>query len=247
MTLDSAGLKLNAGGYAGTSTGATNATVTLNSAGLAISVAAPGGGAGATGSFFRPYDEALRVAGQVGNASLMMFPVWPGNVSFNRVIMPVQYSNATNSSGSFTVSLWVGFYTSNASTLSLYASQSTSYATSNSGTVGNASLWVGVKNLTMGWSTSLPESAYWLGVLTRTTTGGAAGMTMSQFQASQIASSYGGVLGVGAASNQAVFPGLGHYSATTNALPAAISFTQIQGTTSAQIRPPIIAFVNGSA
>ena len=37
------------GNYAGTSTGATNASVTLNTAGLAISVAAPGGGGGLSG------------------------------------------------------------------------------------------------------------------------------------------------------------------------------------------------------
>lgn len=43
-TVNSAGISLNAGGYAGTGTSATNASVTLNSNGLAISVAAPGGG-----------------------------------------------------------------------------------------------------------------------------------------------------------------------------------------------------------
>lgn len=43
-TLNSAGLSLDARGYAGTGTSATNASITLNSNGLAISVAAPGGG-----------------------------------------------------------------------------------------------------------------------------------------------------------------------------------------------------------
>lgn len=47
-TVNSAGVSLNAGGYAGTGTSATNASVTLNSNGLAISVAAPGGGAAQT-------------------------------------------------------------------------------------------------------------------------------------------------------------------------------------------------------
>lgn len=43
-TANTAGLSLNASGYAGTGTTATNATLTLNSQGLQISVAAPGAG-----------------------------------------------------------------------------------------------------------------------------------------------------------------------------------------------------------
>lgn len=45
-TVNSAGLSLDARGYAGTGTSATNASITLNSDGLAISVAAPGAGGG---------------------------------------------------------------------------------------------------------------------------------------------------------------------------------------------------------
>lgn len=46
VTLNSAGLSFNGSNLAGVGTSATNASITLNSNGLAISVAAPGGGAG---------------------------------------------------------------------------------------------------------------------------------------------------------------------------------------------------------
>lgn len=45
-TVNSAGISLNAGGYAGTGTSATNASITMDTNGLAISVAAPGAGGG---------------------------------------------------------------------------------------------------------------------------------------------------------------------------------------------------------
>lgn len=243
-TVNSAGLSFNAAGYAGTGTSATNASITLNSNGLAISVAAPGGGAGVTltGSDPFAYRELLGIAG--GQGTLWMNPVdFPAAVQFNRVGLRITGSNATNSSGSATISAWVGFYTRNASTLSLLASTSFSTGITQSGTVGSYSLYGGIKVLPIPWTTTMSANNYWVGIISRTTTGGA-NMTFGNLGISQIASTMSGYFGSASNTTAGSVMGAGIYSATTSGLPSAISFTQIQGNSSAFHRRPTFLFLN---
>jgi hypothetical protein len=221
--------------------------VTLNSNGLAISVAAAGGGF--TRSRFNPFMEAVAVATQFGQGSLHIHPIPdPEAFQFDRMLFDVQGTQATNSnsSGSITISMWAGLYTRNVSTLSLVASASTSNALSISGTV-RSSLNNGARVLSMGWTTTIAQNDLWLGIVSRTTSAGANIYTLSQYAASDINSDFSGLFGVANnASNQNVL-GLGTYSASTSGIPGSIAFSDIRGTASGVLRVPMYYFVSQTA
>jgi hypothetical protein len=148
------------------------------------------------------------------------------------------YSNATNSTGSVTLSIWMGIYTRTGSTLSLLHSSSTTQGFTHSGTV-RASLMAGPRLMTMGWTTTIIEGRYWVGILSRTTSGGG-NASISQILASAVYSNsaFSGLLGAASATSIQWPLGLGHYSATTSALPASVAFSQILGTGSIVGRLP---------
>lgn len=202
------------------------------------------GGGGVTLSYYNNLDAYQQVAAQIGQGSLQMQPYQPPAVQFDRIAIPVNYSNVSNSSNSMTVSFWMGTYTRNVSTLSLASSVSTSYNITNSGTVGSYSLYGGMRLLTMGYTNTLTEGQYYVGMLSRTTTGGGAGMTMSNMVASQINSTFSGVFGVASATSAQYTRGLGMYSATTNAMPSSIGFNQLVGQSSQYIRQPLFYVVS---
>lgn len=288
-TVNSSGISLDGRGYAGTGTSATNASITLDSNGLAISVANPGGGAGdgynilaagtqtanTTGTivfsnsngvsfgmsdnsvitasiyqnvpreFYNPYGDLPRVAGQVGQGTLNINPNDFPNCTFDRVYMPINITNSSNSSGSHTLSFWLGIYTRTISTLSLLTSQSTSYALTHSGTAGSYSLYSGMRYISMGISTSLGEGLYYIGIVSRTTSGGTNG-SYSQFLASNLNSNF---LGHFSSSHNTTYqfrPGIGVYSTTTSGIPSSIGISQLRGSDSMAQRPPIILFANST-
>jgi len=225
--------------------------LTSNSASYALTasyaLSSPGGGGGLTLSYFNPQDAYLQVAGQIGQNSLQFQPVQAPNVVFDRIMFPVNYSNATNSSNSVTLSMYIGIYTRNNSTLSLYSSFSTSYNITNSGTVGSYTLYSGMRllsiNVNAGNTLSLSEGQYYVGIMSRTTTGGGAGMSISNMLASQISSTFAGLFG--AASNASIqyTRGLGVYSATTTAFPSGVPFSDIRGSNPAVLKQPLFYFV----
>ena len=112
-----------------------------------ITATAAGGGGGMTYNYFNPQDTYIQVAGQLGQGSLFMQPSKFPNVQFDRIMIPFNYSNASNSSNSFTVSLWMGIYTRTDASMGLLSSFSTSYNITNSGTVGSYSLYGGMRLL----------------------------------------------------------------------------------------------------
>jgi len=206
------------------------------------------GGGGTTYNYFNPQDAFIQVASQLGQGSLWMQPSKFPNVQFDRIVVPINYSNASNSSNSFTVSLWMGFYTRNISTLNLLSSFSTSYNITNSGTAGSYSRYGGMRLLSIGLGSTgtLLEDQYYVGMINRTTTGGGAGMTLSNMFASQILSNYSGIFGQASANTDQYTRGLGVYSATTSAMPSSIAFSQITGTNSTYLRQPLFYVVNGT-
>ena len=214
----------------------------LNGSTITGSVNAGGGGATLSGS--HPYANNLQVVNAWAQGSLFLNQWNPGAaVQFDNFVMPISHSNATNSSGSATLSYWFGFYTRNASSLSRFASSSFSVAITASGTVGNYSLKAGQKCLPMPWTTTIPAGNYWIAINMRSTTGGA-NMSFGFRAASQWASTYSGWFGsASSASNQSAI-GVGIYSATTAGLPSAISLTQILGNSSAFQRQPLVMFVS---
>lgn len=159
--------------------------------------------------------------------------------------MPINNTNSSNSSGSHTLSFWIGIYTMNVSTLSLLTSNSVSYALTHSGTVGSYSLYSGMRHVSMPMSTSLSEGRYFIGILSRTTSGGANG-SYSQMLVSNLNSNFLGFFGSSHNTTMQFQPGLGVYSATTSGMPNAISISQVRGSDSAGFRPPVLVFANST-
>lgn len=209
----------------------------------------------ATATMWFPFNEAVNVAGQVGQGILHFVPVpTPGNiggdgvVSIDRVCFPVIFSNTSNSTGSITISQWFGLYqreNTTATRLTLMHSTSFSSQFIYSGTTNN-SILSGIRILTCPWTTSFVDNRYVVANLSRTTSGGG-NATFSQLLVSNINTNFSGVLG--AASNAtAQWPmGWGQYSATTSGLPSSVGYSQIQGTNSQMMRNPEWFMVNGTA
>lgn len=218
--------------------------VTLSGTGSTIVVQA-GGGAGEVQNYFNPQDGYVQVAGQQGNASLHMQPMKAPDVTFDRIVFPMQLTNATNTTGSMTVSMAIGFYTRNDSTFSMYHSASGSVAITYSGTVNN-STYSGLRNFTIGNSSSLPAGQYYVGIWSRTTTGDANG-TANQYLASQVNSNFAGYYGSAVSATMQYTRGLGHYTATfSTALPNSVAISQLNGTASIVLRRPVFYMVNGT-
>lgn len=192
-----------------------------------------------------PYADLMMVAGQQGQGTLYFEPEHAPFYIQDRVGVPMVYTNATNSTGSVTLSYWMGFYTQNASTLSLSASTSFSTAIIFSGTVASYSLFSGMRLLTFPWSITVPEGELWIGHLSRTTSGGA-NASVSQMLISNVNSNFVGFFGQAHSTTQQWTLGQGVYSATTSGMPNSIAFSQIQGSGSLNFRAPAIMFMNGT-
>lgn len=217
----------------------------LNGSTVTASVAAGGGGGGATMSYYFPMNGIELQAGQQGQGTLHMRQVAFPNLHMDRIVFPIINTNSSNSSGSHTISVWFGIYTKNVSTLSLLQSASTSLAVTHSGTAGSYSLYSGIRNVSVGLTTTLTDGNYWVGMLSRTTSGGANG-SYSQLIGSMIASNN---LGWWSSSHNTTYQGMlgvGVYSATTSAMPNSIGFSQIRGSDSLAYRYPAYWFVSNT-
>lgn len=192
-----------------------------------------------TGTLWFPQSQAVYMTQAITQGSIQFQEVGPpGPVQFDRAAIGVLFTNATNSTGSVTVSGWMGFYTKNAGSLSLEHSSSTTLGLSFQGnqSASTQSLW-GYRWLTMGWTTTLENQGQWyVGILMSTASAGA-NASLSQIVGSNFGTAFSGNLGsVSAASNQYV-PGAGFFSVTTNALPASLGFSDIVGNVVQALRP----------
>ena len=192
-------------------------------------------------SGFNPYADIEKIAGQYGQATLQFDPVRAPNFVMDRVLLPIINTNSSNSSGSHTLSFWVGLYTQNVSTLSLLHSVSASTALTHSGTAGSYSLYSGNRLFTMGLSATLTEGDYWLAFVSRTTTAGTNG-SYSNLIASNIASNFLGFFGSSNNTTQQLTIGQGVYTASTSGIPSSVAFSQIRGSDSQARRAAFIRF-----
>lgn len=201
-------------------------------------------GAGNTYSQYDPSPNALGVMATNGQ-SLHVQPIQAPSFQHDRAYLPIQLSNNNASVGSATVTAWLGLYTRNASTLSLASSSSGSVGITYSGTTNN-STYAGIRNMSIGWTNTVPANDYWIGMVSRTTTGGQ-NASVSQMLASQINSSFSGDFGVAANATNQFKLGLGYYSATTAGMPTSIGFNEINGSAAGALRPPIVKFISQTA
>lgn len=265
-TVNSSGLSLDARGYAGTATALTGAiAATVNSAGVSVSVPATSSLVGVGGislstngstisvSFTKATDtqgyfpgaDLELVTGVVGQGSLLFDPNAFPLMQFDRVMFPVHHTNATNSSGSFTLSAWLGLYTRNASTLSLLTSASVSTNVTGSGTQGSYSLYSNVRHIAFPLTATLTEGKYWMGFVSRTTSGGA-DCSVSNVVLSQNATAFNGIFGSSDNATRQFTLGQGYYTATTSGMPGSVAFSAINGTNTNAGRMQALLFASGT-
>jgi len=216
--------------------------------GSTVTASVNAGGGGITYSGYMPYLANERITEVILQASLKMAPLGAvPNIQFDRLCWYLSYSNATNSTGSVTISAWAGLYTENVSTLSLSESTSSSWAITFSGTVGNQSLQAGFRMATIPWTKTLAASNYWLGLIFRTTTGGA-NASISNFVVSQGLHPFSGILGQASAGSIQMSRGLGYWTASSTGMPGSVAFSNLTGSNdqTAQ-RPRLVAFAYGTA
>lgn len=219
---------------------ANNVSFGLNGSTITANATVPGA---ITFSYFNPYDAYQQVAQVVGANSLRFLPFQTPNVQFDRIAIPIYFSQSTSTAGSATLSFYWGAYTRNGSTLSLLTNYSTVFGSNITFSATNSSLYHGIRLASAGITNTLTEGQYYVGWMCRSTTGGGA-MSLSNIIVSQQNSSFSGLFGVSSAATNQYTRGLGQYSATTANLPASVAFTEIQGQSSAFLRPPIFYLVS---
>jgi hypothetical protein len=199
-----------------------------------------------TNSFLDPTPPGCLIGtGQCGAGSVMVFPLLLGgnaNLSQGVHFAYLSLSTSSNSSCAASISMYMGIYSRNGSTLNSYVTGSQSYAFSNTSNNSAASI-SGLRAFTVPLTgASLTPGDYWVVFMSNTTYGGNNWVTGSNLVASNFSLPLQGSIGqVGVASKQMQM-GYGVYSATSNALPAGMAFTNIVGVSTAN--PPYAPYVN---
>lgn len=216
--------------------------VSISVNGSTISIGAPG----YTKSGYHPYADKCGVVMQPGQGTLQFDPVYVADpFQYDRMVIGLNNTNSSNSSGSHTLSFWVGIYTRNASTLSLLASTSSSTALTHSGTAGSYSLYSGLRLFTIPHTSTYTKGEYWIGFVSRTTSGGANG-SYSNLGCSWVNSNFLGHFGSSHNTTYQLTLGQGVYSATTSGMPGSVGFTQIRGSDSMARRAVKVMFASGT-
>lgn len=209
----------------------------VNASQISISAVPPG-----TATFWWPFNEGVNVAGQQGNATWQIAPIPTpptaalGEVQVDRICIPQILTNATNSTGTVTVSYSIGFYTKTSASLSLAHSTTGSIAITFSGTVNNSTN-AGIRLVTIPWTTSIGDNRYYVAIASRTSTGGA-NCTVSQLLLSQLNSNFSGFYGVNSNATHQWPMGFGVYNSSSTGFPNPIEFSRINGSASLAARPP---------
>ena len=219
----------------------TNITINTTGSTIRFSVADPLVVKGFEGN----YNLVEHLVTQIGNSSILVQPMEVhGAFQFDGFVIPAIWSNASNSSNSGTLSIHVGVYSRNDSSLSLLHSSSSAFAVTASGTAGSYSIFGGLRNMPVGWTSTITAGNYWLAVLSMTTTGGGAGMSWSNFAGSNMNSAFSGQWSAANNATNQHYPGQGSFSAQTNSLPVSIAFSEIRGSAAVAFRPLVYFFAN---
>lgn len=217
--------------------------LTSGSAGSTITLGVPGP---LTLSGYNPYAGIPMVAGQVGQGTFQFEPEEFPNFTMDRIALPINFSGATNSTATLSASFWIGFYTRNVSTLSLYASASSSTTLQHSGTgAGSWTLHSGMRLFTIPNSTSFSEGSYWIGFGSRTSTS-SQNVSLSNILGSNLNTNFVGLFGASHNTTIQMTLGKGVYTATTSGIPSSVAFTQIRGSDSLALRAAVMFFPNGT-
>lgn len=202
--------------------------------GSVIRIDAGGGGGGVTlDRGWSPFDMGHEMLLQAdNNASIMCQPYEvEAYVSFNRVVFPVYFSAATNSTGTYTLSQSVGFYTwVNSTQLSLYGAFGGTITFNHSGTQNSASNVGGIRTWegTFGGTSITPGN--YVVAMWRRSSSSSANATISAVAVSQINTNFSGGLMLANNATYQMQPGRGVYTTSSSSLPDTIGLSQLQGT-----------------
>jgi len=202
------------------------------------------GAGGATVSEWMPPSVGYSSFTQMGQSSLVLFQVAPPyyvTASRADLYASISASTSSNSSHNGYISLYMGVYTKNASTLSLASSGSAAKSWNITGSTSSGSV-VGWRDLTLPIDVNMTPGRYWVGVISVTNTTNANWFTASNMGLIAVPAAFSGPLGATAASNQFQL-GNGVFSAQTAALPASVAFSDIVANGASTARP-IVNFIN---
>lgn len=200
----------------------------------------------------KPGAGAASVNQAFSNATMAIFPlnggeVFPGNITANTIQLMLSGNvTATASSSSNTQSYSIGFYTMNASTLSLAFSASSSFAVG--AATSNSALSNGPRFLTFHSSQfnvqpTFSQASYWVAVWQRSSNFAAQASWMGHRMGTS--NQISGTWGVSAATANSFkwFPYWGHYGTSfSTAMPASITKAQIVGASAWAGFSPYILF-----
>lgn len=194
------------------------------------------------------YGESL-AALQYGNGTVqfMPFPLQAyGSFSRADLMLSASLSSSSNSSHGGTLSVALGIFTRNVSTLSLASSGSVSYAWTNTSSNSQDNL-SGQKQFSIPINVNATPGDYWIGLWSRTTTANANWITISNVVMSNHSSAHSGkFLSVTNASNQVQY-GLAQFSASSSTLNNSYALTDLRGTASNLKLPAAVQFINYTA
>ena len=187
----------------------------------------------AQASFWNPFPAPQTTAGQVGNGSIAVQPMWNFGdfVSLSRidVLASVSISSSSNSSHAGAISLYAGIYTLTGSTLSQLTSGSQSYGWTNTSS-NSLSVLSGLRRLSVPVNINKTQAGdYWVAIISRTSTTNANWFTASNAFVTQATGQIAGLIGAATTATQQLVPGFGIYSTTSTGLPASMAISNITG------------------
>jgi hypothetical protein len=167
-----------------------------------------------------------------------------------QAMLTISQSTSSNSSYSIGLTVRIGLYTRNVSTLSLASSGSQTYAwsiTSNNST----SLMSGWRIITVPINLNVTPGDYWVGYMSSTASTNANWATVNNAVLGSLNSNLAGPLNAaGNASNQYVL-GQGFFTSFSSNMPVSMAFSHISGGqlggVSSRFQGPILNFYNFSA
>jgi hypothetical protein len=230
-------------------------TFGLNGSTVTASVNAGGGGGGGGGtqSFWQPvpFNNSTTLA-PIGAGTIVVWPAYQDGVaSFSRGIVYISnsISSSSNSSHAGNISLFLGLYTLNGSTLSLASSGSQSYQWTNTSNNSFASI-ASIRGLTVPINASFNGGDIWCAMMSSTSTTNANWFTARHIIVSGMTQQLVGNIGEASNASRQMLPGWGQFSATSSVLPQSMALSNIRGIGSGASNvgiTPYINFVNMTA
>lgn len=215
----------------------------LNGSTITGSVAA---GAGVTLTGYIPFEQGMWAINAISNATLRFQPVqFNAAAQFDRIVHLCNYTQASNSTLTVSISYSQGLYTKNGSTMSLAHSMSALHTINGSGTA-SSTVNNGLRLISFPWTTTIPAGNYYAGVWCRTSTAGANASFSTGILTGR--SNFSGMMGEGTNASNQMWLGQGYYSASvTTAIPVSVAFSHLIGSASQHMVGAWFHYTSGTA